>query len=76
MTHDWYVVTSQGRVILGVFGSALLSDAQACAARVERATGMHAFVSRVSGTRPRVGAVLTSTYEHCFAQADKEGSEK
>ena len=59
---EWYVVTSQGRTILGVFGSALLAEAQECARKVERQTGFHAFVSRVSGNsssdRPSVGSQL------------------
>jgi hypothetical protein len=67
--NDWYVVTSQGRVILGVYGSALLSMAQECARRVERDTGLPAFVSRVTGARPSVGAVLTSSYEAAMGGA-------
>lgn len=54
----WHVVASQGRVILGVFGSALLADAQECARRTERDTGFPAFVHQVSGERPNVGGVL------------------
>lgn len=53
--HVWYIVTSQGPSILGVFGAALLSDAQECARRVEVNTGFDAFVNRVRGRRPRVG---------------------
>lgn len=52
---DWYIVFSQGRMILGVYGSALLSMAQECARRVERETGLPAFIEGVYGARPSVG---------------------
>lgn len=51
----WHVVTSQGPIILGVFGEALLAEAQACAAKIERQTGSRAFVQQVRGERPHVG---------------------
>lgn len=54
---EWHIVTSQGGIILGVFGSALLSEAQECARRVERQTGFPAYVEQVKGARPRVGGV-------------------
>ena len=54
----WHVVTSQGNVILGVFGAALLSEAQECARRVERQTGLPAWVRQLRGERPSVGEVL------------------
>lgn len=57
--RTWHVVTSQGRTILGVFGSALLADAQECARRVERQTGFPAHVNQVNGERPSVGEKLT-----------------
>lgn len=51
----WHIVTSQGDVILGVYGSALLSMAQECARRVEHETGLPARVEQVTGERPYVG---------------------
>ena len=51
----WHIVTAQGNVILGVYGSALLSRAQDQARLIERKTGLPAFVSLVAGERPRVG---------------------
>lgn len=59
----WHVVTSQGGVILGVFGEALLSMAQECARRVERQTGFAARVSQRRGERPCVGEVLARGLE-------------
>ena len=57
---EYYIVLSQGGdLILGVFGSALLSEAQECARRVERTTGFPAFVERIQTLqRPRVGDVF------------------
>jgi hypothetical protein len=52
---SWHVVTSQGYIILGVYGAALLSHAQEAARKVEATTGFPAFVNQVLGTRPRVG---------------------
>lgn len=54
----WYVVSSQGRVILGVFGSALQHEAEACAERVERDTGIPAAIWIKRGAHPVVGGVL------------------
>ncbi len=52
----WHIVYSDGQVILGVFGSALLSKAQECAREVESQTGLAAYVAQVIGKqRPRVG---------------------
>lgn len=56
----WHVVVSQGGRALGVFGSALLADAQECARRVERETGCHAWVRQVKGQRPSVGEQFTN----------------
>jgi hypothetical protein len=55
--NAWHVVTGQGGRVLGVFGSALLADAQECARRVERDTGLPAYVELHRGLRPRVGDV-------------------
>ena len=55
----WYVVTSEGGVILGVFGEAILSMAQECARKVELDTGFRAYVEQVKGARPSVGTILT-----------------
>jgi hypothetical protein len=61
--NEWHVVTGQGGVILGVYGSALLADAQEKARVVERVTGLPARVEQVTHTdwtkRPRVGQTLT-----------------
>lgn len=51
----WFVVVSQGGTALGVFGSALSSEAQQCAARVKSDTGFSAWVITVHGARPSVG---------------------
>lgn len=56
----WHLVTSQGNVILGVFGAALLGEAQECARKVERQTGFVAYVNQFTGKRPRVGQTFTS----------------
>ena len=57
--NEWHVVTGQGGVILGVYGSALLADAQEKARVVERVTGLPARVEQVTSAdwrfRPRVG---------------------
>ena len=53
--QTWHIVYSQGGVILGVYGEALLSMAQEAARRIERQTGFFAFVVQVQGSRPRVG---------------------
>ena len=58
-TMTWHVVTSQGGVILGVFGEAILSMAQECARKVSRETGLLARVEQVKGARPSVGTILT-----------------
>lgn len=58
--QTWHVVTSQGGIILGVYGSALLSEAQEKARRVERETGLPAFVDQIRGPRPAVGQFFTS----------------
>jgi hypothetical protein len=53
----WHVVTSSaGGRVLGVFGAALLSEAQECARRVESMTGFPAYVLQVDGPRPKVTA--------------------
>lgn len=51
----WRVVVSAGDVVLGVFGSGLYSEAEACAARATRQTGIAASVRLWSGPKPRVG---------------------
>jgi len=53
--QTWHVVYSQGGVILGVYGAALLSEAQEQAQKVERTTGFPAYVKQVIGPRPSVG---------------------
>jgi hypothetical protein len=53
----WHVVTSQGGIVLGVYGEALLAAAQEQARRVENQTRLPAFVSQVHGARPAVGTV-------------------
>jgi len=56
MSWEGHVVTSQGAVILGVFGAAILSEAQECARRVERSTGFPAYVhSCFFKVKPSVG---------------------
>lgn len=54
----WHIVVSQGRVILGVFGKALLDDAEKKVKEVEAATGFPAFLEMVVGDRPEVGTQL------------------
>lgn len=51
----WHIVVSQGRIVLAVFGAALLSRAQECARTVEHSTGFPARVEHVTGQRPSVG---------------------
>ncbi len=55
----WHVVTSEGRIVLGVFGEALLSEAQECARKAQRKTGLPTFVEQVRGERPHVGQKLS-----------------
>lgn len=69
-TYIYHVVSSQGGVILGAFGEALLADAQRCAARVERDTGLPAFVEQVrSECLPGVGGKLSD-----YQRASKAGA--
>ena len=56
--HTYHIVVSQGSVILGVYGASILSMAQECARKVERETGLPAFVHTYKGDRPYVGEVF------------------
>lgn len=58
----WHVVSTDTGVIIGVYGSALLTDAQEKARSYERQTGLFAYVH--SGTykprdRPCVGQTIS-----------------
>lgn len=55
---SWLVVTSQGRRVLGVFGSALTGEARRCAHRTTLETGFHAWVETFEGERPKIGDTL------------------
>ncbi len=55
----WHCVVGQGDRILGVFGSALLAEAQECARKAERETGFEAYVYQFKGLRPMVGQLWT-----------------
>lgn len=65
--NTWLVVTTQGSVVLGMYGSALLEMAQECARKAERETGFPAFVSIVQGAKPSVGQILDAVkpIHHC-----------
>lgn len=54
----WHVVVSQGRIILGVYGSELLAMAEEKMKSIEAATGFPAWLEMVVGDRPEVGAPL------------------
>lgn len=56
---EWHVVTSQGGRVLGVFGSALLADAQNCARRVQAETGFPSWLDKARGVAPVVGQLWT-----------------
>ena len=52
----YHIVTNGEGTILGVYGSALLSEAQGLARRIEYETGFYVHIRQiVSNTRPRVG---------------------
>lgn len=53
--NTWHIVIGQTPTILGVFGEALLGEAQECARKIERETSFPAYVVQVKGKRPRVG---------------------
>ncbi len=59
----WHIVVSQGRVILGVYGKALLPEAEKKVKEVEAATGFPAFLALVVGDRPEVGTQLSEGTE-------------
>lgn len=52
----WYVVSSQGQNVLGVFGENLRTQAEECARRIVRDTGFPAFVHTYCGVRPEIGS--------------------
>ena len=54
----WHVVSNTEGTILGVYGSALLADAQAKAAEVERGTGCATFLHHVLN-RPSMGGSIS-----------------
>lgn len=54
----WRVVTAQGGLVLGVFGEALVAEAEACARRVVQQTEFAAEVLLFVGKRPAVGALF------------------
>lgn len=59
----WHVVTDANHIICGVYGAALLSDAQECARRIERRTGLDARVSQIQAApddRPCVGQFMSA----------------
>lgn len=60
---SWHVVTSQGRVVLAVYGSALAKEATDQAEKIEGQTGFPAWVETVVGERPAVGEVLPERRE-------------
>lgn len=64
----WHVVTSQGSIILGVFGEALLSHAQECAREVRSRTGFASYVLQVKGERPKCGQHIQA-YRHFTSEA-------
>lgn len=70
----WHVVTSQGGFVLGVFGEALLSQAQECARGVEHQTGLPTYVIQHIGIRPAVGSKLDVQSE-CSICRSRHGSE-
>ena len=54
----WFVVPSQGRRVLGGYGSALEQEASSCAKRVELQAGLAAWVEAFEGERPSIGDEL------------------
>ncbi len=59
----WFVVTSQGRRVLGVFGSALEEEASRCAQATATEACFPAWVESIDGERPRIGDVLPEILE-------------
>ena len=56
----WHVITNETGTILGVYGEALLSDAQSLARRVERETGCATYRHTIENSRrPSVGESIS-----------------
>ncbi len=58
----WHVVSNAEGTILGVYGSALLADAQAKAAEIKRGMGCATFLHHVrcaQSNRPSVGGSIS-----------------
>ena len=56
---SWYVVVNQENTVLAVYGSAMLSEVQDVARKIEHQTGLPVYVNRIDGNRPSVGQKLT-----------------
>ena len=56
--QTWHVVTSQGGIVCGVFGFALLGMAQESAKQATAQTGFPAWVEQVHGVKPQLGSSL------------------
>jgi hypothetical protein len=60
MANAWHVVSNREGMILGVYGEALLSEAQDLCRRVEQATGLRVYLHSVVDTdRPAVGGSIS-----------------
>lgn len=57
--HGWHVVSNADGTILAVYGSALLSDAQETARRIEHTTGCATYLHFVLCERPHVGGSIS-----------------
>jgi hypothetical protein len=60
MFHEWHVVSNSEGEILGVYGSALLSEAQGLCQRIQAGTGRSTYLHNVlANVRPSVGSSIS-----------------
>lgn len=57
--HTWHVVSNEVGTILGVYGEALLSEAQESARRISYESGCRTYLHHVFCDRPHVGGSIS-----------------
>lgn len=57
--HTWHVVSNEVGIILGVYGEALLSEAQESARKISRESGCLTYLHHVLGERLHVGDLIS-----------------
>ena len=66
---NWHVISNSEGTILAVFGLALLSEAQAFAARIEKQTGLPTYLHNIVSTnRPKTGGSVSM--KNCNVRRD------